>query len=77
MATVNFSVPEEVKAAFDRTFRGRNKSAVLAELMRKAVLEEEQRVRREAIFRELTKLRGSRPAVVDRRIRASRRAGRP
>ena len=38
MATVNFSVPDEVKAAFDRTFEGQNKSAVIAELMRRALL---------------------------------------
>ena len=42
MATVNFSVPEDVKASFNRAFKGRNKSAVIAELMREAV----DRVRR-------------------------------
>ena len=42
MATVNFSVPEDVKTAFNETFKGRNKSAVIAELMREAV----ERVRR-------------------------------
>ena len=36
MATVNFSVPDDVKAKFDKTFSGQNKSAVLAELMRRA-----------------------------------------
>ena len=37
MATVNFSVPEDVKAAFNETFRGQNKSTIIAELMREAV----------------------------------------
>ena len=32
MATVNFSVPYEVREAFNETFRGRNKSAIIAEL---------------------------------------------
>ena len=30
MAAVSFSVPDDVKNAFDETFRGRNKSAVVA-----------------------------------------------
>ena len=36
MATVNFSVPDDVKAEFDKTFGGQNRSAVIAALMRKA-----------------------------------------
>ena len=37
MATVNFSVPDEVKDAFNATFSDVNKSAVIADLMREAV----------------------------------------
>lgn len=37
MATVNFSVPEEVKDAFNAAFSDVNKSAVIADLMREAV----------------------------------------
>ncbi len=37
MATINFSVPEDVKAAFNETFSQQNKSAVIADLMREAV----------------------------------------
>jgi hypothetical protein len=44
MATVNFSVPEDVKDDFNAAFEGRNKSAIVAELMREAV-EREQRQR--------------------------------
>jgi hypothetical protein len=36
MATVNFSVPKEVKDAFDNAFSRQNKNAVMAELMRSA-----------------------------------------
>ena len=35
MATVDFSVPDEVRDAFNATFRDRNKSAIVAELMRR------------------------------------------
>ena len=60
MATVSFSVPDDVKASFDRAFKGRNKSAVIAELMREAV----DRVRRRqesraAVERILTRRRGA------------------
>ena len=29
MATVNFSVPEDVKQAFNQAFEGKNKSAII------------------------------------------------
>ena len=37
MATVNFSVPDDVKEAFNTTFCKENKSAIIAPLMREAV----------------------------------------
>ena len=77
MATVNFSVPDDIKAEFDKVFGGQNKSAVIADLMRKAVAEVKRRNRREDIFRTLTKRRIERPSLSDAQIRASRRAGRP
>jgi hypothetical protein len=76
MATVNFSVPEEVKAEFDKTFGGQNKSAIIADLMRKAVAEAKLRKRRIDIFRTLTQRRSKRPPLSDAQIRASRTAGR-
>lgn len=77
MATVNFSVPEDVKAAFDRTFKGQNKSAVIADLMRQAVNDAKLRKRREDIFRSLTRRRDQRPSLSDKEIRKSRVSGRP
>ena len=76
MATVNFSVPDDVKEAFNEAFEGRNKSAVIADLMREAV----ERVRsgqrsREAIGRILERRRG-RPVLSDEEIRAARLDGR-
>ena len=77
MATVNFSVPDDVKTAFNETFKGRNKSAVIAELMREAV----ERVRRrqkgqEAIERILRRRRRA-PAASGDEIRSIREEGRP
>jgi metal-responsive CopG/Arc/MetJ family transcriptional regulator len=77
MATVNFSVPDDVEAEFDRFFGDQNKSAVITELMRNAVADAKRRKQRESIFRALTKRRTERPSVTDKQIRASRTAGRP
>lgn len=77
MATVNFSVPDEVKVAFDKAFSGQNKSAVVAELMRRAVRESVQRARREQLFRQLSSARSRRNAASARRVSAARTAGRP
>lgn len=76
MSTVNFSVPEDVKESFNRTFEGQNKSAIIADLMRKAVAEAEQRARRKEIFRILTERRSERPPVTDDEFRAAREEGR-
>jgi metal-responsive CopG/Arc/MetJ family transcriptional regulator len=76
MATVNFSVPEKVKEAFNRTFAGKNKSAIIADLMRKAVEEARQQKRREEAFRILTARRSQRPTATDDEIRAAREEGR-
>jgi hypothetical protein len=76
MATVNFSVPDDVKKAFDRTFKNRNKSAVIAELMRQAVAEAHRDKRRAELFRMLTERRDRRPAASNREIRAVRTAAR-
>lgn len=76
MATVNFSVPDDVKAEFDKTFGGQNKSAIIADLMRKAVADAKVRKRRMDIFRTLTRKRSERPSLSDAQIRASRAAGR-
>jgi metal-responsive CopG/Arc/MetJ family transcriptional regulator len=77
VATVNFSVPDDVKSEFDRVFGGQNKSAVIADLMRKAVAEVKRLRRREDIFRTLTQRRANRPTLSDAQIRASRAIGRP
>lgn len=76
MATVNFSVPDEVREAFNRTFARQNKSAIIAELMRKAVEEAKQQKRREEAFRMLTARRSKRPTVTDEEIRAARQESR-
>lgn len=76
MPTVNFSVPEDVKKAFDETFKHRNKSALIAELMRRAVAEAHRDERRAELFRMLTERRKRRPPASNAEIRAARKAAR-
>ena len=44
MATINFSVPDEVKQAFNIEFAKENKSAILTRLMEQAI--EESRIKK-------------------------------
>jgi len=72
MAIVNYSVPAPIKDAFNEAFAGENKSAVIADLMRRAVVDREQAKRRVALFEALTQDRVRRPAATDRDLRAAR-----
>ena len=77
MATVNYSVPDEIKEQFNKTFSQENKSRVIARLMEQAI--EERRFARDrarAIDAVLAR-RGRRKSASDSRIRRARRAGRP
>lgn len=77
MATVNFSVPSDVKDAFDKAFRRQNKSAILTDLMRQAVEERRRRQRRVKMVEEILALRKRTGRVTDKAVRTARRRGRP
>ena len=77
MPTVNFSVPDDVKDAFNTTFEGQNKSAVIADLMREAVQRAGRKQASEAAYLRILKRRKSAPVVTPARLRAARGAGRP
>ncbi|MHC9061510.1 hypothetical protein ACYX34_02295 [Nitrospira sp. CMX1] len=77
MATVNFSVPSDVKDAFDKAFRRQNKSAVLTELMRQAVEERRRLQRRAKVVDQLLSLRKQTRRVTEKAIQAARRRKRP
>jgi hypothetical protein len=76
VATVNFSVPDEVKEAFNQTFEGQNKSAIIAALMRRAIDEAAHQRSRAAAIRRLGARRGKRPTTNDAAIRKARESGR-
>ncbi len=72
MATMNFSIPDDVKEAFNNAFEGENKSAVVADLMRKAV-EARERSRRSGDFVErMRRIRASGRPVTDEEIKRAR-----
>ena len=73
MAIVNFSVPEKVKRMFNAAFAGRNKSAVIAQLMVRAVEEHKARLLREKAIDRLLARRDTKRAVKNSEIRAARR----
>jgi hypothetical protein len=77
VATVNFSVPDEVKAAFDKAFGDQNKSAIVAKLMRRAVRERQLQMRRGKLFRQLGAARSDRPSITSEEIHRARAVDRP
>ena len=77
MAIVNFSVPDDVKEAFNRTFAGENKSAIIAQLMREAVERAERRERSRMAIGKILALRASAPSKTPAELEAARKAGRP
>ena len=77
MATVNFSVPDEVKMEFDKAFGDQNKSSIIADLMRRAVHERKLQIRRERIFRQFGSARSGRPTFTSEEVRKARSVERP
>jgi metal-responsive CopG/Arc/MetJ family transcriptional regulator len=77
MATVNFSVPEEIKEAFQKTFAKENRSAIIARLMQEAIEERQREQRRAAAIDAVLELRRRQAPVSDAEIAEARRAGRP
>lgn len=81
MATMNFSVSDDLKEAFNKAFKGENKSAVVAALMRKAIEEKARRAKQDreldALIEELLRIRAEDPPATDEEIRRVRVEGRP
>ncbi len=74
MATVNFSVPIEVRDEFNRCFAGENKSAILTQLMREAIEKYKRQQRRGQAIERLLAFRQMQPPINQQQIRESREA---
>ena len=57
MATMNFSIPDDVKEAFNKTFEGENKSVVVTRLMVQAIEEAERRRHSQSFVERLRAIR--------------------
>ena len=77
MSTVNYSVPDKVKQAFNKMFKGKNKSAIIAEMMSEAIEREEQRLRHAEAARRILERREQAPMTQDEEVRTARESGRP
>ena len=77
MPTVNFSVPEDVKNAFNTTFEGQNKSAVIADLMREAVERAQSRQQHSNAVERILARRANAPGITQTAFRTAREEGRP
>lgn len=77
MSTMNFSVPEDVKVAFNAAFDGQNKSAIIADLMREAVDRAQRRQRSQDAFERILARRQHAPDITEDKAREAREAGRP
>lgn len=76
MATVNFSVPEDVKNRFNQVFQHENKSRLITELMKKAIEDHERKQRRAQAIDALLKIRAKQKPVSRQLISKARREGR-
>lgn len=73
MGTMNFSVPDDVKEAFNEAFKDENKSAIVAELIRRAIEDRQRRATSGSFAERLRKIREqSTRTFTDDEIRAIR-----
>ena len=77
VSKISFSVPEEIKKAFDETFAGEDRSAIIIRLMKQAIKERRRRRRSAEAVDALLALRCQVPPVSAEEIAAARSAGRP
>ena len=77
MPTVSFTVPADVKEAFNAAFKGQNKSAVIADLMREAVERSQRGQRHRSAVERILANRVNAPHITEAEFRATREDGRP
>jgi metal-responsive CopG/Arc/MetJ family transcriptional regulator len=72
MATMNLSIPDDIKDKFNQAFHGKNKSAVVADLMVEAIERKDKQQRSKAAIDRILVRRQHAPTVTDEEIRAAR-----
>ena len=77
MGTVNFSIPDDLKDAFNAAFAGHNKSAVVAGLMREAIERAKRRQRSRLAIDRLLARHAEAPVRDASALQTAREKGRP
>jgi hypothetical protein len=77
VATVNFSVPEEVKRRFNTSFARQNKSRIIADLMAEAVDRQRLRRQRSRAIEAILRRRRRKKPIKPEQMHAAREEGRP
>ena len=76
MGTMNFSIPDDVKDAFNEVFKDENKSAIVTQLMQRAIehrkLQDDLRRKDESFRERVMRRRAEGPVVSADEIRAAR-----
>jgi hypothetical protein len=73
MAIVTFSIPRKIRDEFEATFSGRNKSAIIAALMRDAIERERRRDMHVEAAGELLMMRATSQSNANRSVSIPRR----
>lgn len=68
MATMNFSVPDDVKESFNQTFANQNKSAIVIRLLQEAVAQARRKAQSDAAFMRILARRQQAPNVSSEEI---------
>lgn len=76
MATMNFSIPEDVKREFQETFARDNKSAILTDLVREAIERRRRHQRRQWAVDRILELRRDSTPTTDAQIARMREEAR-
>jgi len=77
MATMNFSIPDDVKERFNATFAKQNKSAIITGFIEEAIARAERKERSDAAIDRILARLDQRTLVSEDAIRESREEGRP
>lgn len=77
MATIRFSIPDEVEREFRETFAGENEHVIIADLIRQAVARRRRQGRRAAAVEALLVMRARLPPTTAGEVARTRRADRP
>lgn len=75
MATMNFSIPEDVKQRFNQTFANANKSAIVTQLLEEAIARAERKRRSDEAVQRILAGFPNRTPITEEELRQAREEG--